>query len=83
MCYTIDWPLSTVSSLSIPYHTSGGGFAGGGRGLQKPENGGTKARDLLLQRYFFMAIMVQKMLRTPADSKFPARNTFQIGVLQL
>ena len=32
MCYTTDWPLSTVSSLSIPYHTSGGGFAGGGRG---------------------------------------------------
>ena len=29
MCYTTDWPLSTVSSLSIPYHTSGGGFAGG------------------------------------------------------
>ena len=35
MCYTTDWPLSIVSSLSIPYHTSGGpggGFAGGGRG---------------------------------------------------
>ena len=29
MRYTTDWPLSTVSSLSIPYHTSGGGFAGG------------------------------------------------------
>ena len=31
MCYTTDWPLSIVSSLSIPYHTSGGGFCWGGR----------------------------------------------------
>ena len=29
MCYTTDWPLSIVSSLSIPYHTSGGDFAEG------------------------------------------------------
>ena len=29
MCYTTDWPLSTVSSLSIPYHTSGGVLLGG------------------------------------------------------
>ena len=46
--------------------------------IQKPEKGGTKTRDLLLQQYFYMAITVQKMLRNPAYGKCPARHTFKL-----
>ena len=74
MCYTTDWPLSTVSSLSIPYHTSGGGFAGGGRGPCDWTIGplDKNAGDHTDSHRFFLNIICFQMLRTHFWSRIDA-----------